>query len=221
MNRIREYGKQYQVLISPIQQYNTGFEFILGSWSDETLKGFQVETYDSYNKAEYRAFMFPDINWVQLSEFHKDGFKYLKTQMKKTIKYTGFDNIRVISKLMTPSETKNTMFERIMKYQKKNDDFRLAYHMNDIISFTITNSYSSVLKKLSLNLIKNSRLNIKTVSEKNKIIRLIGKTDIGTTYEIVLIPDLVYNSMYNKTIKNINELQKIIDMQNKIDSIYF
>lgn len=199
MNRIRRVGKTYQTLISPHQKYNVGFEYLLGSWTDEALMGFDIKEFDTYSEAECEADNHPDINWDQLVDYHKDAYVFLKQYIQEILNHI---NIVVQFKpnLLTPEQTKNKMFERILKGQKslKNNntsDFRIVYDMNDIINFVIVNPWSKNLTEIELHLMKNARLNIFKRIEKNNIIHLIGRTDIGTTYEILLVPSVINNWM--------------------------
>lgn len=224
MDRIRRYKDGFQVLITPNQQYNVGFEYVIGSWSDGSLKGFKVVEVDSLDKAVDLADNHPNINWNQLVEFHKDSFLYLEALIKKIISYSKIQAL-LNSKLMEPEEAKNTLMNRILKYQN-NGSFRIVNNMNDIVSFEITAKTSVDLEKLAIHLMKNSKLKIFKSFEKNKVIHLIGRTDISTTFEIILVPTLIkdWMIMRNKTNMNIEEtissLHEIISIQNKIDSIY-
>jgi hypothetical protein len=229
MNRIRKNNKSYQVLISPHQKYNTGFEFLIGSWTDEGLMGFDVIECKSYCDAEAIAYNYPDINWEQLVNIHKDPFVEMKNTINEIIKEFNMI-VEFKAKLFTPEQTKNKMFDRIVKgYSDINNDigedscFRLAYDMNDIISFAIVNPWTKNLNEIEKILINHHRLNIFRKMEKNNIVHLIGRTDIGTTYEILLIPSVIYNWMEWKnnnnvsintleyTFKNCIKTQKLID----------
>jgi hypothetical protein len=224
MDRIRRYKDNFQVLITPNQKYNVGFEYVIGSWSDESLKGFSVIEVDALDKAVNLANNHPNINWDQLVEFHKDSFLYLEGLIKKIIKYSQI-NVEINSHLMEPNETKNVLMNRVLKYQD-NGSFRLVNNMNDIISFEISSKSSINLEKLITHLIKNSNLKIFKSYEKNKVIHLIGRTDISTTYEIILVPTLIKDwlSMKNNSLMSydntISSFKEILTIQNKIDSMY-
>lgn len=217
MNRIRKYNNKYQVLITPHQKYNTGFEFMLGSWTDEGLMGFEVKEFDTFDDAKCESMDQPDINWEQLVDFHKDNFYFLTKEITNLVSYTRMA-IEFIPKLLSPEQTKNIMFDRVIKGQTDDkSNFRLVYDMNDIINFIITNPWNHNLKELELHLIKQSRLNIFRKFEKNTVIHLIGRTDIGTTYEIILMPDLIYNWVKWKTINSqMNEKQIYDSLHNVI-----
>jgi len=230
MNRIRRVGKVYQTLISPHQKYNVGFEYMLGSWTDEGMMGFEVKEFNTYFDAECEAVNHPDINWDQLVDYHKDSYTFLKQHIQSML-----DNLTYIvrfdSKLLSPEQTKNKMFDRVLDGQdrivKKNDTsgFRTVYDMNDIISFVITNPWSKNLTDIQLHLMKSERLNIFSRIEKNNITHLIGRTELGTTYEIILIPDVLYNWIKWKNANNdlsnsqhISTLRNCIKTQRTIDA---
>lgn len=232
MNRIRKYNNKYQVLITPYQKYNPGFEFLLGSWTDEGLMGFDVLTYDTYFEAECEAENHPDINWQQLVDFHKDVFFALKARIQDTINYSRL-TVDFKAKLMTPDQTKDKMFERVLKGQemiKTNEEdsyqgFRIIYDMNDIVSFTIVNPWTKNLEEMEKHLLEYSRLNIFRKITKNNITHLIGRTDIGTTYEIILVPSILDNWMDWRKINNklsssqhLSALNSCVKAQRIIDS---
>lgn len=229
MNRIRQVGKIYQTLITPHQKYNTGFEYLMGSWTDEAMMGFEVHEYTTYNEAECDVDDLPDINWDQLVEYHKDAYIFLKDHIQKILAKIGIaTNFK--SLFMTPEQAKNAMFDRVIKGQemiKERSDtsgFRTVFNLNDIISFSIINPWSKNLQEIELILMRIPGLRLFSRLEKNNIIHLIGRTDIGTTYEIVLMPSVLANWMdwrdLNKhlpqtqhlsTLKNCIRTQKIID----------
>ncbi len=102
--------------------------------------------------------------------------------------------------------------------------FRLAYDMNDIISYTIVNPGSSNLKQIQNLLFNESRLNIYKSHTSNGIIHLVGRTDIGSTYEIILCPSIMYHFMLWKqdhhhctAERMANELKKSVKLQKMID----
>lgn len=224
MNRIRKYNNKYQVIFTPNQKYNAGFEFMLGSWTDEGLMGFDVKEYNTYHEAECLASNYPDINWEQLVYFHKDNYYFLKKEISNVIKNTGLV-VDFIPNLLDPNQTKDKMFNRILKGKTDTSNtFRLVYDMNDIISFIITNPWTKNLIEMEQHLLKNSRLNIFKKLQKNGIVHLIGRTDIGTTYEIILTPSIIYNWMkwsnLNPNISidiKITNLRNILDTQKVID----
>jgi hypothetical protein len=127
---------------------------------------------------------------------------------------------------MTPQQTKDILFDRVIKGQTNEDNiFRLVYDMNDIVSIVITNAWTDNLVELEKHLVKHSRLNLFSKLQKNGVTHLIGRTDIGTTYEIVLVPDLVNHWMKwknnNKGLPNnrhISALKNILNTQQIIDN---
>lgn len=238
MNRIRKYNNLYQVLITPTQKFNVSFDFILGSWTDPSLMGFKVLTFDNYGDAECEASKYPDINWDQLVDFHKDNFTFFRSEIKKVVDYSEMA-VDYIPSLLTPEQTRNKMFDRVlmgMKYEDSDtdnpedvdSDFRLVYDMNDIISFTIINPWTHNLKEMEIHLANQSRLNLfkKINDPKSGITHMIGRTDIGTTYEIILCPSIIYNMMKWKWINNPSpktfklKLQNILSLQKHLDDSF-
>lgn len=232
MNRIRQFYNKFQVLTTPHQKYNVGFEFMLGSWTDEGIAGFEVKEYDTYYDAECEAQQHPDINWEQLVDFHADSFQFLKAQVMGIIKDARMA-VQLKAQIMTPEQAKNKMFERVMKGQETmNEDssmsgFRPVYDMNDIISFCIVSPWTRNLKELENRLLRHSRLNLFNRIEKDYIVHLVGRTDIGTSYEIVLAPTLLNNWLEWKNInerapmaRQLTELKNCLKLQKTIDSTY-
>jgi hypothetical protein len=231
MNRIRKYNGKYQVLITPYQKYNPGFEFLLGSWTDEGLMGFEVIEFDTYFEAESEAVKHPDINWQQLVDFHKDIFMAMKLRIQETIKYSML-SMDLRATLLTPEQTKDKMFDRVFKGQeliKTNQSdsyqgFRLIHDMNDIVCFTIINPWTKNLEEFEKHLLEYSRLNIFRKITKNSITHLIGRTDIGTTYEIILVPSILSNWMDWRKVnqgftasQHLNALNSCIKAQRLVD----
>ena len=198
MNRIRRVGNTFQCLITPTQKYNTGIEHILGFWTDESMIGFEVKTFDNYQDAECETYGLPNIDWDALVIHHSECFGFLRDKIKHTLNRS---NIACEFKqnLATPEQVKTRMFNRVFKGQKmmenkqSSNGFRTIYDMNDIISFTIINPWTQNLKDIVKCLIKTDRLNIIYKIEKNSSIKLVGRTEIGTTYEIILLTSLIHN----------------------------
>lgn len=229
MNRIRKTVNGYQVLTTPHNKYDVDFEYMLGSWTDEGLSGFNVYTYDSYNEAECEAVKHPDIAWDRLREFHRDQYHEFGGLIRDIVDHCGM-TMDLYPHLMSENEIKNTMMNRVLKNQMSTSeysDFRLIYDMNDIISFVITNPWSHNLRKMKKILISETRLNIFSEHKKNGVIHLVGRTDIGTTYEIILATDLMRHFMMWKrnncnkySAKEMNKaLIKVIKSQRMLDSV--
>ena len=72
MNRIRKYGKIYQVLITPTQSTNATFELMMGDWADSNLRNYYVLEYDTLGDAMVEAFKYPDIDWDKMVLMHKN-----------------------------------------------------------------------------------------------------------------------------------------------------
>ena len=229
MNRIRRVGNVYQCLLTPYRKYDPSFEYLLGSWTDESVMGFEVRTYNTLSEAECEAINMPDINWDTLVDFHKDSYLFLKNHISKALEKTSI-GVDFKHYLASPIQTKNRMFDRVLSGQNtlladgNTSGFRMVYDMNDIISFTIINPWMSNLRLLADRLIKTDRLKIFNKMEKDGIIQLVGRTDIGTTYEIMLVTSVIHNWMLwrknnsmmptdkiNSQLKNCIRTQKLID----------
>ena len=183
MNRIRRYGNKYQVLITPHHRFDSGFELMLGNWTDQHLKSYQIVTYNTMEDAMGKAFQYPDINWDQMVLWHRNIFSKLYEIIKYEISVNNFNDVDLNPILQKPSDLKNLMFDRVMIY---GDRFKLGYHMNDIITFHIIDPSLERMEELSSILSENQALRVFYKTTDKSIIRLIGKTDLGTTYEIVL-----------------------------------
>lgn len=190
MNTLRKINNKnkvkYEVLFFPHHEYDTGIELLLGNWTSPDFSDFKVKEYDNLQEAlKAVTETYLDINFDQLVLFHKEIANDLYSSITKTlekldIKYT------LKSKLLNSHELKNILFEKI---KHKNEDFRLLYDMTNIISFNITCSSVSrqFLQKVFIagNEIKN--FNILYVDSDPDFLKLIGKTDIGTVYEINIL----------------------------------
>jgi hypothetical protein len=222
MNRVRIYGDKFQVLITPHHRFHTGLELMLGNWTDAHLSNYRIELYNSWEDAMDRSYQFPDINWDQLVLYHRDIFGKLYEIIKYEIFVNSFDVlVNLEPRLLNSHEIKDVMFNRVMAFGER---FKLVYHMNDIISFKIINPYAENLIELAEILSINQALRITYKSNNKGVIRLIGKTDIGTTYEIILLTTLMTQwekwlarnidapkEIKEKKFKEIIEQQKILD----------
>lgn len=235
-NRIREVVGGYQVLTTPHRKYDVGFEFMLGSWTDEGLLGFKVLEFDNYADCECEALRHPDISWERLHEFHKDQYALFGNIIMNVVDYSEITS-NCFPHLMSPTEIKHTMMNRVLKAQRMmniediqlfddatDTSFRLAYDMNDIISYTIVNPWASNLKQLKTLLLNETRLNLYKSHTVNGIIHLVGRTDIGSTYEIILCSSIMYHFMmwkqdhHHYSAERIaKEMGKSVKLQNMID----
>lgn len=227
MNRIRKNKDVYQVLITPDVKMYPDASLMLGNWSDENLRGYYVEQFESLNDAQYEAYKYPDLDWYKLVLNHQ----YIFTRLDRTIRSIINDNkfsAEIRSNLMDPDTLKNTMFDRVLAGER----FNLKSNLNDIISFTIINPWSSTLKKITT-ILENYqyhlyrddlRLKHKKVVD-GKITILYGVTEFGTTYEIRLVPSLLqqwidwHNKVGYKNPKHSDTVyNKMLNQQNKLDS---
>jgi hypothetical protein len=221
MNRIRKLGDQYQVLLTPHHRFHSGIELMLGNWTDKHLGNYYVETYRTMEDAMQRSYNFPDVNWDQLVIYHKDIYAKLFEIIRYEIDVNNLD-MTLEPIILNSYQTKNLMFDRIIEHGER---FRPIYHMNDIISFHITNPYSANLNELAEILSTNQQLRIQhKTRDFSGAIKLVGKTDIGTSYEIILSSSLVANwkkwAMKNPQIPDnikMDKLKTIVKQQKTID----
>lgn len=221
MNRIRKYNDKWQVLITPTQHYNPQFEILLGGWTDENLRNFYIKEYSTLNDAQSEAFNHPDIDWMKMVLMYKSSYHELKNQIQNNLKKHNFV-CDFIPQYMEPEQVKNSVFNRVMLHQ---DRFRLVYHMNDIISFNIINPWSKNIYEIADKLSKDKNLKIIKSIESYGMIHLIGKTDLGTTYEIGIWTTLLSNwARWKEMNSNVsNEIKKktyneIIKKQKELDT---
>jgi hypothetical protein len=187
MNRIREYNYRYQVLITPTMPTNSSFELMLGNWTDEHLRNYYILEFDNLGDAQCEAFKYPDLDWEKLVLLHQHAFYDIKIIIKEILKSYNFIG-EIQPRILSPEELKQNMFDRVMYYGKR---FTLKYKMNDIIAFHIINPFTKNLNKVSEYLENDARLKIIRKFVNNGVIHLIGKTAVGTTYEIGLWPTMI------------------------------
>lgn len=228
MNRIRKIDNIYQVLITPDISMSPDSSLMLGCWTDEYLRNYHVVSFPTMNDAMVEALKYSDINWVRLVLNHQEIFKRLKFTIKNLLDDKSY-NVDFKPELMTPEKLKNIMFDRILN---GGDRFNLKSNFNDIINFTIVNPWSKVLHNIAHTLEtykENIYVDVLRIREKhiidNKIIVLYGYTELGTTYEIKLIPTLLEKwVLWNNKIGFKNEqiankiYTNILKTQNNVDN---
>ena len=135
MNRLRKISDKYEFLITPQLIYQTGFELMLGNWTDKNFGGFAIKEYTSKNIQNIISTIcqYPEINFDQLILFHKEIYNKLYELIIKDLEKIN-DQILLIPKLLNSYELRDNFFNRV---KILGDDFRLLYHMTDIISFNI------------------------------------------------------------------------------------
>lgn len=195
MNRIRESDSGYEVLLTPNIKFSPDSSLMVGNWEDEDLRNFEVIRTDHLLDAQNVAFGQPDIDWQKIILNHTHIYDRLRKLLKSIIDEQDM-NVEFKPHLMSPNELKNTMMDRV---QIGGDRFNLRHGANDMISFVITNQWTSNLRKLAKEIIENKqylwrddvRIRDSFVVDK-KIIVLHGVTEFGSMYEIKLIPSLIY-----------------------------
>jgi len=115
------------------------------------------------------------------------------------------------------------MFNRVKQYGAR---FQLGLLMNDIISFHITHPYTAVLQEISQIFINNQSLKILYKVNNKGTIRLVGQTDLGTTYEIILWTPLIeqwskwfQQNQHIPLPAKMKELENILNKQKNIDQL--
>lgn len=226
MNRIRKYGNLFQVLITPTQVANAGFELLRGdmlSFDDSFLRNYSILSYDKLGDAQCEAFNFPDIDWDSMILLNNNAYIDIKNLIKGDLVKTNLiDRVTFKPHVMNSIELKNTMFDRVIISGNR---FNLSYQLNDIISFTITSLWTKTLDETSAHLINDRRLRIKKIIKINGMIKLIGLTEVSTAYEIRLIPTIL--NQYINWIKDNNirdeelkrtMLNKCLKQQQQLDN---
>jgi hypothetical protein len=246
MNRIRKYNDKYQVLITPTDVASPSLERVIGGWTDQyyTERNFHIEfpndnvdrhinelltdaqiynfsitEFNTLQDALDLAYKFSDLDWNRLVSIHQDVFPDLRSIIKENLHDNNFI-VELDSKLLNPTELKETIFDRVMLHGSR---FNLFYNSNDVISFNIINPWSSNLESI-VNILKSiPQLRIKKIYKTQSCIRLIGITAVDTTYEIILWTTLM--AQWARWIKNNHLdadkykhiLQKLIAKQKIID----
>ncbi len=204
MNRIRQYNGIFQVLITPTIQFSPDSSLMLGNWEDEDLRNFHIVDFPTLNEAQCEAFKYPDIDWHRIVLNHTHIYQRLRGLIDKIIADNEF-NVEFIPTLMSPEKFKNSVFDRVMNGGER---YNLRYGMTDIISFTIVNPWFSNLKALSNKIafhrehyVRNDmRIKYQNVVD-DKMIVLYGSTELGSIFEIRLIPTIIHQwvDWYAKT----------------------
>lgn len=219
MNRIRKINNIYQVLHTPDTYLTPSMEMLIGKWDDDNFIGFHVKEYTNLYEAQCDAYQHADIQWYKLVSMHVDSYHKIRKIIKDYLDVGGYI-YEYDTRLATPEELKDITFDRIIRNQR----FTLTHNMNDIINISISNPWTQNVKMMA-NYLKNIKeLRIKYIKiYDNKVYHLIGKTDLGTIYEIKLWPTLIYN-WAKWQIKNNNDdiikdsYKKIILSQNDLDN---
>lgn len=221
MNRIREIDGIYQVLITPTLDLAPDMELMIGNWEDKNLKGFRIKEFDNLQDAYYYSAEYPDINWVKLVRMHKDFYNIIGQKVRKILDSYNF-TYNIETRLIEPKDLKATVFKRVINEGSR---FSLTYNLNDVVSVVITNPWYSNLLDMEKALKGIRDLRVRKIIKKGKIISLVGSTDLGTMYEIKLIPSLIHHTLkwqdkhkvYNKKIvSDMYKTQKLIDSGEKL-----
>ena len=222
MNRIRQVKDKYQVLVSPTMDY------ILPRWNDIHLSSFSIETYDSLGDAQCKAFDLPDIDWHRMVEIHRHEYNRLSLLVKQIMDKNKYI-VEIQHRLKTPETLKDKFFDQVSSADIKGEDFIFPYRINDVIGIRIINPWSQNLKEISNVLEQESGLKLtRKVTTKGGIIHLYGSTNINTTYEIQLVPTILYhgliwNERFGKSRESAKKkmLQECMNLQDGVDSGFY
>lgn len=203
MNRIRKINNTYQVLVNQNYTTNPSIELTLGSLTDEKLLNYEIVEFQSMQDALNLAYNMPDINFNKISSSCVDAYKRLNKLIQRYLKNM---SITFKSKLLNPNELKTITFDRISNLGNR---FTFLYNFNDVIAFDIINPWTNNLINISNILVNIPELNIIRIEKQQTHIKLVGLTEMNTTFEIRLWTSLIYNFMewIYKNNKNINHYQ--------------
>jgi len=213
MNRIRYINGEHQVLVTPENRTSPSSSIInffsnedylnddLGLFDDGYLKSSKVLFFNNLSDAQYEALKYPDIDWKRITMDHKHIYHNLKSNLQSFIDKHNF-SVYFEPKLLSSYELKNSIFDRVLlsNCQLFNDQFvsnNLCSSFN-IISFKITNPFTKNIYKIS-KILKHElthyfrddfRIRHHQIVD-GCVIVLYGYTELGTVYEIKLMPCIV------------------------------
>jgi hypothetical protein len=214
MNRIRQTGEGFEVLLSPRNTISPDCAYLIGAFDDADVHNFTIATFTTLQAAQAVALSYPDIEWVRIVKNHQFIFQRLDDLIRDIITRSGID-VEVESRLMGPNELKELMFDRTL-----NNNAKSRTAMNNIISFRISNPWTAnLIKIVELLLAYKShgyrddlRIRDQEMFDR-KIFILTGVTEVGTMYEIKLVPSLLKFGLDSAT----KEYPKLLQQQNLID----
>lgn len=195
MNRIRKVGNHYQVLITPHNSTEAESEYLLSQWTSEEVNNYDVKLFYTFDTAQHEASKYPNINWKFFYLHYVDQYHFLKANIYEAIKtfsiYSDHAFIDILTKyeiklmylMMSENEIKNNFFNRV---SEKKNLFRPVYDFSDILIFKIickSDLQANQIKKI-ISFHKVFKI-IKSWSSQTST-TLIGKTPIGSTYQIII-----------------------------------
>lgn len=191
MDRIREIDGVYQVLLTP--------NVYLPHMLDSDLSNYRILEFNNEGDAVNEAVKYPNMEWCKIVHDHQYIYERLYNNIKQILVE---HDVYLTPVLLSGDQLKNMIFDRV-----QNKKLNLRHGANSIISFTVVDSWFNKLKKISDVLINSRehlhrddlRIKQKKVVD-GKIIHLYGRTELGTVYEIRLIPALLHrwSSWYEK-----------------------
>lgn len=182
MNRVRKHGNSFQVLITPTKKFDSDVSFMVGNWIDPDFGGFRVVSYRTFREAMMEASKYPNLDWDQLILWNVENYRKFYGIINRILDMHQFD-VKLDAHLMNSYQVKDAMFDRISILK---NNFRLSYHMSDIILFTISRFRNVSIRTLAAIFSENQALRIIYKITDREGIKLVGQTDLGVSYMISL-----------------------------------
>lgn len=226
MNRIRKHNGIYQVLMT--NDLNNGYDstVMMNKFSDYDISRFYIVDFTNMNDALYASLQLQDIDWEKVAINHSYIYKRLCNTIQEIIR-TNKLQCNIVCEMLSGDQLKHVMFNRVMGLSN------IIYENLSLITITIhanwTQQLETIIKYLETYTyhFKRDDLRLKTKKKiDDKIYVLYGQTELGTTYNIKLMPSLIYNFVENvKTNKetiNANDTtmkyNELLKVQNIIDA---
>lgn len=189
MNRIDIIKGKYVVLITPPYFNTINCEAILDNWYDVQFSNFTLMQFDRLEDAQFEALKYPDIDWYKIVSSHVELKKTIEKNVQEVIHHGKIICDMKVT-LCSPEELKKNIIQRVINTKNY---LNATFGISDIVTVTITNSWTRNLEFIASLLFRTKKLKIFDKMNKPPSIYLFGKTDVGTTYSIVLIPTHIHN----------------------------
>lgn len=180
----------YEVLITPYGMHDPDMSLVIGNWIDPTFKAardeigyWRVIRFASEELAQRELARHPPFDFDYLVRLHKDIFVALREIITRTI--NDF-NVRahLVPVLRSARQLQTMFFDRVLIHGR---EFTTANKMTDIIQFIVISPYLKDLRRLAYVLPYDKRLRIgaSLIIHNGTMVKFVGETDIGTSYEIL------------------------------------
>ena len=129
MNRIRKINNTYQVLITPTQLYNAGWEIMRASFymNDQYLRNYTILNFKTLGDAQCEAFKHPDLDWDSIVLLHENSFIDIKKILENHLASLNYI-VDFRPRITNALELKNTIFDRVLNSGNR---FNLSYQMKE------------------------------------------------------------------------------------------